>query len=247
MRKLIVLLLILACTLARAQTTTNIYDTVGNSFTRTKVVTKLLSEMPDSVWVRFGGVSVKVPKASFLIGGSVAWEGVTNKPSTFTPASHSHDYTSNEITNKPTIPTNTNQLTNGAGYLVAGDISGKQNTLVSGTTIKTINGSTVLGSGDLVVSGAAAWGNVTGTISNQTDLNNALAGKSATGHTHLKADVTGYQGYSINVQALTSSPTDAQTVYFGMLPKAPTTSANISKVYIRKAGTLKIAEIYCYS
>jgi hypothetical protein len=55
------------------------------------------------------------------------------------------------------------------------------------------------------------------------------------------------QGYAINVQALTSSPTDAQTVYFGMLPKAPATSAGISKVYIRKAGTIKIAEIYCYS
>jgi hypothetical protein len=54
-------------------------------------------------------------------------------------------------------------------------------------------------------------------------------------------------GYAINVQALTSSPTDAQTVYFGVLPKAPTTTANISKVYIRKAGTIKIAEIYCYS
>ena len=54
-------------------------------------------------------------------------------------------------------------------------------------------------------------------------------------------------GYSINVQALTSSPVDAQTIYFGMLPKAPTTTANISKVYIRKAGTIKIAEIYCYS
>ena len=54
-------------------------------------------------------------------------------------------------------------------------------------------------------------------------------------------------GYTINVMALTSSPVDAQTVYFGMLPKAPTTTANISKVYIRKAGTIKIAEIYCYS
>jgi hypothetical protein len=54
-------------------------------------------------------------------------------------------------------------------------------------------------------------------------------------------------GYNIQVQALTSSPVDAQTVYFGMLPKAPTTTANISKVYIRKSGTIKIAEVYCYS
>ena len=57
-------------------------------------------------------------------------------------------------------------------------ISGKQAALVSGTTIKTINGDSVLGSGDLVVTGSgAAWGQVTGTLSNQTDLNNALAGK----------------------------------------------------------------------
>lgn len=55
------------------------------------------------------------------------------------------------------------------------------------------------------------------------------------------------KGYAINVQALTSSPTDAQTVYFGTLPKAPVTAAGTSKVYIRKAGRIKIAEIYCFS
>ena len=54
-------------------------------------------------------------------------------------------------------------------------------------------------------------------------------------------------GYTLGVQALTSSPTDAQTIYFGNLPKAPTSTANISKVYIRKVGTIKIAEVYCYS
>jgi len=57
----------------------------------------------------------------------------------------------------------------------------------------------------------------------------------------------GVSNYTILVQALTSSPADSTTAYFGMLPKAPTTTANISKVYIRKAGTIKIAEIYCYS
>lgn len=54
-------------------------------------------------------------------------------------------------------------------------------------------------------------------------------------------------GYTLHVQALTSSPADAATVYFGQLPKAPVTSAAISKVYIRKAGTIKHANIYCYS
>jgi len=55
------------------------------------------------------------------------------------------------------------------------------------------------------------------------------------------------QGYAINVQALTSSPADTTPFYFGTMPKAIVTTAAISKVYIRKAGTLKIAEIYTYA
>lgn len=173
----------------------------------------------------------------------------------------------------------------------------KQATLVSATNIKTVNGNNLLGSGDISISSAVAWGGVTGTLSNQTDLQTALNEKQATitngsisnamlangavanlsgtntgdnatntqysgleaskqntitpGTTaqYLKGDFSlgTYSGYSINVQALTSSPTDAQTIYFGMLPKAPTTTAAISKIYIRQAGTIKRAELYCYS
>ncbi len=79
----------------------------------------------------------------------------------------------------------------------------------------------------------------------------AITGKPSTftpaSHSHTTADITNYKGYTINVQALTSSPTDAQTVYFGMLPKAPVTAAATSKVYIREAGTITAANIYCYS
>jgi hypothetical protein len=56
-------------------------------------------------------------------------------------------------------------------------LDAKQATLVSGTNIKTINGSTVLGSGNISISSAVAWGGVTGTLSNQTDLQTALDGK----------------------------------------------------------------------
>lgn len=54
-------------------------------------------------------------------------------------------------------------------------------------------------------------------------------------------------GYTLHVQALTSSPVDAATVYFGQLPKAPVTVAATSKVYIPKSGTIKDAVVYCYS
>jgi hypothetical protein len=57
------------------------------------------------------------------------------------------------------------------------ELDAKQDTLVSATNIKTVNGSSVLGAGDLVVSGAAAWGGITGLLSDQTDLNLKLQDK----------------------------------------------------------------------
>jgi hypothetical protein len=53
----------------------------------------------------------------------------------------------------------------------------KQDNLVSGVTIKTINGNSVLGSGNLTVGGSATWGGITGTLSTQTDLQTALDAK----------------------------------------------------------------------
>jgi hypothetical protein len=54
-------------------------------------------------------------------------------------------------------------------------------------------------------------------------------------------------GYTLAVQALTSSPGDGATVYFGNLPKIPQASGAISKIYIPTTGTIKRAEVYCYS
>lgn len=109
--------------------------------------------------------------------------------------------------------------------------------------------------------GGAAWGGITGTLGDQVDLAGALAGKASTSHNHAlnnlseksynsltdKPAIPAAIGYTLLVQALTSSPADSATVYFGSLPKAPTTSANISKIRIPKTGTIKRAFIYCYS
>lgn len=56
----------------------------------------------------------------------------------------------------------------------------KQVQLVSGTNIKTVNGTSLLGSGDITITQGVAWGNITGTLSSQTDLKNALDAKQNT-------------------------------------------------------------------
>lgn len=70
----------------------------------------------------------------------------------FTDTVFSGNY--NDLTNKPSIPSKTSDLTNDAGYLTSHqDISGKQDTLVSGTNIKTINNESILGSGNIEIQG----------------------------------------------------------------------------------------------
>ncbi|MDZ7905167.1 MAG: hypothetical protein U5N55_04890 [Cypionkella sp.] len=59
-------------------------------------------------------------------------------------------------------------------------LNGKQANLVSGTNIKTVGGISILGAGDIPVSGgggSVAWGDITGTLSAQTDLQSELDGK----------------------------------------------------------------------
>lgn len=71
-----------------------------------------------------------------------------------------------------------NELVDGVNAAaVASDVetslSAKQDTLVSGTNIKTVNNNSLLGNGDLTI--ATAWGDIGGTLSNQTDLATGLA------------------------------------------------------------------------
>lgn len=58
--------------------------------------------------------------------------------------------------------------------------NGKQDTLVSGTNIKTVNGGSLLGSGDVSITASATWGGITGTISTQDDLIDLLSEKQDT-------------------------------------------------------------------
>lgn len=91
------------------------------------------------------------------------------------------------------------------------DLSGKQETLVSGTNIKTINSTSILGSGDIAISGSG-------------------------------------NGYCLNIQAASqSTTTDAQTLYWGGMLVAPSTTAARWRVYIPKAGTIKAAYIFSYA
>ncbi len=85
---------------------------------------------------------------------SGSYNDLTDKPTLF-----SGDYT--DLTNKPTIPDELSDLSDDTTHRLVTDTekstwSGKQDTLVSGTNIKTINNNSILGSGDLTISGGGS-------------------------------------------------------------------------------------------
>ncbi len=83
-------------------------------------------------------------------------------------------------------------------------------------------------------------------VDNTSDANKEVSTATQTA-LNLKANTSALIGYTLSVQALTSSPADAGTIYFGNLPKAPVIAGATSKVYIPKTGTIKYASIYSYS
>ena len=64
--------------------------------------------------------------------------------------------TYDQLTGKPTIPSKTSDLTNDSNFVNTTQLATKQNTLVSGTNIKTINGQSLLGAGNINISGGGS-------------------------------------------------------------------------------------------
>lgn len=92
---------------------------------------------------------------------SGSYNDLTNKP-TIPAAQVNSDWNASsgvaQILNKPTIPTALSQLTDDSTHRVVTDTekntwNGKQAALVSGTNIKTVNNNSLLGSGDISISG----------------------------------------------------------------------------------------------
>ena len=102
---------------------------------------------------------------------SVAWGDITGKPD-FKAVATSGSY--DDLTNKPAIPTKTSDLTNNSGFVNDYQLSGKQDKLVSGTSIKTINNESILGSGNITTASQSELTNLATTVGNQVSAITAL-------------------------------------------------------------------------
>ena len=115
----------------------------------------------------------------------------------------------NDLSDKPTIPTvptNVSDFTNDAGYItssalsgyatesyVTSAVSGKQDTLISGTNIKTINNQSLLGSGNIDIQGG---GGSSYTAGDGIDITNNVISVDGVQTSELSIDTTPTQNSS---------------------------------------------------
>lgn len=112
----------------------------------TKADTSALSSKQNTL---VSGTNIKTINGKTILGsgnlviqsGTSNWDDIQGKPQ-FAGVATSGNY--NDLINKPTIPDVSDLATKQ-------EIAGKQDTLVSGTNIKTINGNSVLGAGDITI------------------------------------------------------------------------------------------------
>ncbi len=233
----------------------------------TEAVSNILTISNGTNAVVGSGTSIEVQQANGSQDGFISssdWSSFNGKQDALVSGSNIKTINSNSIVGsgniavQDTLISGTNIKTiNTNSILGSGNLS-VQDTLVSGTNIKTINSGSILGSGDLLLQDKLVSGtNIKSINSNsllgsgdlvvQDTLVSGTNIKTINGGSILGSGNIATLGFTLSVQALTSAPADGQTIYFGNLPKAPVTTANISKVHIPKSGTIKLARIYSYS
>ena len=129
------------------------------------------------------------------INSSVEWSDIQNKPSDYPPSTHNHDdryYTESEVDTA---------------------LNNKQDTLVSGTSIQTINNTSLLGSGNISIGGggssvdiATTWGNPTSDskVPSEKLAKDSLDTKANSNHTHTKSEITDFPSIPSKTSDLTN-------------------------------------------
>lgn len=145
-----------------------------------------------------------------------------------TTARHTH-------TNKAILDTITETLINSWNDKVSQtqlttELNKKQDKLISGTNIKTLNNESLLGEGNIDIT-SAQWGNITGDLSNQTDLKNALNEKANNSTvesltTQVNINTTNISTNTTDISGLKTSKLDASKANVNVMTGLGVTAQN---------------------
>ena len=138
------------------------------------------------------------------------------------------------------IPTKTSDLTNDSGYLTEHqDISGKQDVLVSGTNIKTINNQSLLGSGNITISSGSGGTSDYNSLENIPQINSvSLVGNKTLDDLGIQAK--GNYALSNDIPTKTSELTN-DSGFITSIPTRNIVTANVGDSSIAASGSVTFA------
>lgn len=167
-------------------------------------------------------------------GTSIATSGVVNIPAASTSA-----YGVTKLSSA-TNSTSTTLAATASAVKAAYDLAnGKQDTLVSGTNIKTINGASILGSGDITIEGGGEANVTSDWIENNTSSDSYI--KNRTHYVNgTKIDAAG--NYSIGLNNSIYYREKVYNLEFGVRTQIDTSAAGVY-VTINTAGILNVEDV----
>lgn len=149
---------------------------------------------------RAGDIYLRGKLSAASLSGNLSWSYITDRPSSYTPSAHTHKWT--EITDRPSslknpsalswsgyssgsydgsaaksisIPNNTNQLTNGAGFITASaSITGNAATATKVNHSLSVFGKSFNGSADVTVADTDLIASISTATANLTDKTEIL-------------------------------------------------------------------------
>lgn len=149
---------------------------------------------------RAGDIYLRGKLSAASLSGNLSWSCITDRPSSYTPSAHTHKWT--DITDRPSslknpsalswsgyssgsydgsaaksisIPNNTNQLTNGAGFITASaSITGNAATATKVNHSLSVFGKSFNGSADVTVADTDLIASISTATSNLTDKTEIL-------------------------------------------------------------------------
>ncbi|MBQ6480518.1 MAG: hypothetical protein IJI45_05325 [Anaerolineaceae bacterium] len=211
----------------------------GNVSNEGAITTDTAIANGDKIVVTDNSASSKLIRTEITFDGSTTTKALTPKGTweTFAASSHTHDdryYTETEMNTKLNAKANTADL---------GDMAGIDDAPSDDKYYGRRNGDWVMVA-DSGGGASVSWGAISGSISDQTDLNNALSEKAASNHNHdsayAAADHTHDERYYTETEMNTKLAAKQDTLTFDTAPTAnstnPVTSGGVKTALDGKAA-----------
>ena len=228
---------------SRAPTASPTFTGTVAGITKAMVGLSAVEDTALSTWTGSSSIVTLGTIATGIWNGTAIGDTYISSASTWNAKQNALGFTAENVANKSTSLTSPDNTKYPTTQAVSSALGSKQDTLVSGTNIKTINTQSLIGTGDITISGgSSSWGGITGTLSSQTDLQTTLNLKAPLANPTFTGTVAGITKAMVGLSAVEDTALSTWTgsssiTALGTIATGIWNGTAIGDTYISSAGT----------